>query len=230
MAKNQLHKAVADGVKVYCNYDEIVSVTDLKPNPENPNRHPAEQIELLSKIIQKNGWRDRIVVSTRSGMIVKGHGRFQAAIRAGLSKVPVEFQHYASAADEVKDLIADNKIAELSGIDNEIAFKLIKDLGQDDFDLQLAGFNVEDFEKDWSGAAGKNDAGEAAPQIEFSEELLLEHNYVVLYFDNEFDWLQAMSLFDLKTVKALHSKKGFETKGIGRVLNGSKAIEKIKGL
>jgi len=230
MAKNQLHKAVADGIKVYCNYDEIVSVTDLKPNPENPNRHPAEQIELLAKIIQKNGWRERIIVSTLSGMIVKGHGRYQAAIRAALSQVPVEYQYYETKADEVKDLIADNKIAELSGIDNEIAFKLIKDLGQDDFDLQLAGFNVEDFEKDWSGAVGKNDTGAAAPEIEFSEELVESSNYIVLVFNNDIDWLQAMSLFDLKTVKALHSKKGFEVKGIGRVLNGSKAIEKIKGL
>jgi len=60
MAKNQLHKAVADGIKVYCNYDEIVSVTDLKPNPENPNRHPAEQINKYSYVCKHGtnvgGW------------------------------------------------------------------------------------------------------------------------------------------------------------------------------
>jgi len=148
MAKKQLHKAVADGVKVYCNYDEIVSVTDLKPNPENPNRHPAEQIELLAKIIQKNGWRERIIVSTLSGMIVKGHGRYQAAILAALSQVPVEYQHYETKADEVKDLIADNKIAELSIIDNKIAAELMKKImgSDEDFLTDLAYYGYKDSE------------------------------------------------------------------------------------
>jgi len=57
---------------------------------------------------------------------------------------------------------------------------------------------------------------------------LEEHNYIVLYFTNEIDWLQAKTLFGLKTVKALDSKKGFEKMGIGRVLNGAEAIERIR--
>ena len=150
MAKNQLHKAVADGVKVYCNYDEIVSVTDLKPNPENPNRHPAEQIELLAKIIQKNGWRERIIVSTLSGMIVKGHGRYQAAIRAGLGKVPVEYQYYETKADEIKDLIADNKIAELSEVDDEMAAEMMRTIDNfipcSSMDLSEFGYGPDNLE------------------------------------------------------------------------------------
>ena len=84
----------------------------------------------------------------------------------------------------------------------------------------------EDFKKDWSGAAGKNEAGAAAPEIEFSEELLLEHNYVVLYFDNEFDWQVAKDKFGLKKVKDLIERKGQPT-GIGRVLNGAEWIKKL---
>jgi len=122
------YKAIADGVKVYCNHDELLSINELIPHPKNPNQHPEEQIELLSKIIQKNGWRERIVISNRSGMIVKGHGRYQAAIRAGLSKVPVEYQNYKTDAEEIKDLIADNKIAELSEVDNDLAADLMRGL------------------------------------------------------------------------------------------------------
>lgn len=34
-----------------------------------------------------------------------------------------------------------------------------------------------------------------------AEELLEKHNYVVLYFDNDVDWLQALTLFDIHTVR-----------------------------
>lgn len=67
------------------------------------------------------------------------------------------------------------------------------------------------------------------PEVEFTEELLESHNYVVLYFDNDVDWLQAKTLFDLKTVKALDSKKGYEKQGVGRVLNGADAIKRLTG-
>lgn len=66
------------------------------------------------------------------------------------------------------------------------------------------------------------------PEVEFTKELLEEHNYIVLYWENEIDWLQALSLFNLKSVKALDAKPGFMKMGIGRVLKGSEAIEKLK--
>ena len=65
------------------------------------------------------------------------------------------------------------------------------------------------------------------PDIEFTEELNETHNYMVLYFDNEIDWLNITSLFGLKTVKALDSKKGFEKKGVGRVIKGSDFLSKL---
>ena len=128
--------------KIYCKYDELVKLSDLKPNPDNPNVHTDEQIDLLSKIISKNGWRERITVSNRSGMIVKGHGRFMAAEKAGLSEAPVEYQDYDSAAAEAADLVADNKIAELSFIDNEAARKVIE--GLEDFEIGK-GLDLSDF-------------------------------------------------------------------------------------
>jgi hypothetical protein len=67
-----------------------------------------------------------------------------------------------------------------------------------------------------------------SPEVDFATELLESHNFVVLYFDNEVDWLQAQTLFELKPVRALHTREGFMTHGVGRVIKGSKAIEKIK--
>jgi hypothetical protein len=66
------------------------------------------------------------------------------------------------------------------------------------------------------------------PEVEFSEELLENHNYIVLYFDNDIDWLQAQTLLSLKRYKSLHSKPGFTVTGIGRVIKGSEAIERLR--
>ena len=71
-------------------------------------------------------------------------------------------------------------------------------------------------------------------RVPFTEILKEEHNYIVLYFDNEVDWLQAQTLFQLKPVKALPTTKAGEQSlafqkriGVGRVINGAKAIENL---
>ena len=109
-------KAYAGGVPVFCAHDAIVPLKDLRPNPKNPNQHPPEQIKLLASVIRATGWRGPITVSTRSGYIVKGHGRLMAAELDDLKEVPVDYQNYASEAEEMADLTADNRIAELATI------------------------------------------------------------------------------------------------------------------
>lgn len=130
--------------EVYCSYDEIVSIDELRPNPRNPNTHPPEQIRLLAKIITENGWRAPITVSTRSGYIVRGHGRLMAAKEAGLTECPVDYQDYESDEQELQDLIADNRIAELAEIDDELLGDLMAELEDAGEDVELAGFTVED--------------------------------------------------------------------------------------
>lgn len=139
-------KAVTnDGIPVFCSHDEIVPTNNLKPNPLNPNNHPQEQIELLKQIIEKTGWRQPITVSNRSGLITKGHGRLQAAKFAGWSNVPVDYQDYSNQDEEYADLIADNRLAELSNIDNEMLSEMIGTIENEDI-LSLTGYDEEDIE------------------------------------------------------------------------------------
>lgn len=70
-------------IEIKCAYDELVAIGQLQPNPKNPCRHPESQIELLAKIIEKQGWRAPITVSTRSGFIVRGYGRFPRSENRG---------------------------------------------------------------------------------------------------------------------------------------------------
>ena len=103
-----------DGIPVYCRYDEAVDIDRITGHPRNPNKHGDEQIALLAKIIKTSGWRNPICVSNLSGFVIKGHGRLMAARVLGVDKVPVEYQDYATEAEEYNDLIADNRIAELA--------------------------------------------------------------------------------------------------------------------
>lgn len=75
---------------------------------------------------------------------------------------------------------------------------------------------------------------EIVGEVPFTEVLREEHNYIVLYFDNEVDWLQAESLFVLETVKALSTRTDGKLtenqvrKGVGRVIRGADALEAIR--
>ena len=104
-------KAYAGGVPVFCAHDAIVPLKEIQPNPKNPNQHPPEQIKLLASIIRATGWRAPITVSKRSGLVTKGHGRLMAAELEDLTEAPVDYQDYASEAEELADLTADNRIA-----------------------------------------------------------------------------------------------------------------------
>ena len=130
------------GVTVHCAHSSLVDPSTLKPNPANPNRHSAHQIQLLAAIIQEQGWRAPITVSKRSGLIVRGHGRLEAALLMGCPEVPVDMQDYASEAEELADLLADNRLSELAELDEDDLKRVLDRLRDADpsFDIELTGF------------------------------------------------------------------------------------------
>ena len=135
---------MGEKIKIYCSHTELRDPTSLVEHPRNYNTHPAEQIRLLAKIVQHQGWRNPITVSKRSGFVVKGHGRLAAAMLLKTEKVPVDVQDYKDEASEVADMIADNRIAELAEADTDALKGLLLDDVFDDFDLDLTGFDAEE--------------------------------------------------------------------------------------
>jgi len=125
---------------VHCSFDRMVKIGEVKPNPRNPNKHPPAQIQLLAKIIATQGWRTPISVSNQSGLIVRGHGRYEAAKTLGLSEVPIDFQDYESEESEWADLIADNRLAELAEMDFGSLATMLKEMNMDAFDMDLTGY------------------------------------------------------------------------------------------
>jgi ParB-like chromosome segregation protein Spo0J len=129
-------------IPVYCRFDEAVDIEKITGHPRNPNKHPDEQIGLLAKIIRAQGWRNPIVVSNRSGFVIKGHGRLQAARVLNVAQVPVEYQDYATEAAEYQDMIADNRIAELAERDMAAIKDLLQELDTGAEDMDLTGYGA----------------------------------------------------------------------------------------
>lgn len=144
--KKSKPKAKAGGVPVYCAHDSIVPLDQLKPNPKNPNFHPEDQLQLLGRIIRQAGWRQPITVSKLTGYVVKGHGRLAAAKLEGMTEAPVDYQDYANESEEYADLIADNRIAELSEINQRQLAELFADINVEEVPTELTGYTDEEVE------------------------------------------------------------------------------------
>ena len=119
-----------------CAYTKLVDLNKLVPHPKNPNKHPPEQIERLSQIIDFQGQRKAIVVSNRSGFITKGHGCLEALKLLGWKQGAVDYQDYDSEAQEYADMVADNEIAKWSDQDPAMISLEIPNL---DIDEKLLG-------------------------------------------------------------------------------------------
>lgn len=145
MAKASSKKS-GGAVAVACAFDKMVAIGKIKPNPKNPNKHPEAQIDALAKLIKHLGWRAPVTVSNRSGLVVRGHGRLMAAERLGLETVPVDFQDYASEADELSDMLADNKIPELSELDKGLLKSLMSGLKDIGADLSLTAYDLSEID------------------------------------------------------------------------------------
>lgn len=149
-------------VPVFCAFDELVPIGEMKPHPKNPNKHPESQIHLLAQIIRAQGWRAPITVSKRSGFIIRGHGRLAAAVENGQDHVPVDYQDYASEAEEYADLIADNRLSELSEIDNVELADLLADMDTGEVPIELTGYTEDDLESLINAISGVDDAEDDA--------------------------------------------------------------------
>jgi len=164
-----------DDVPVFCSFDKVERIDHLKPNPANPNKHNERQVALLADILKHAGWRAPITVSKRSGLMVKGHGRRMAALQAGFKWVPVEYQDYASEAEEHADLIADNRIAELSDFDSEELMAMVDAMDTGEVPIELTGFTEEDLKEilaaiDGDGESIEDDGADAEPETEENKE------------------------------------------------------------
>jgi len=139
---------------------ELWSPKDLTPYHRNTKDHPIKQIDKIAGSIAEFGFDQPIVVD-ENGVIIKGHGRREAALRLGIAKVPVIVRTDLSENQKKAARIADNKVAESPWLDEFLKLELA-DLASQEFDISLTGFELEDvFRKTEGGdSQGEKHQGE----------------------------------------------------------------------
>ena len=202
------------------------NIKELKPYKKNAKKHPKEQVERIANSIKEFGFFEhRAVAIDREDNVIEGHGRILAARRAGLTQVPTICLDDMTEEQIKAWRLIENKTAE-SSYDEAMISKEIEELLQSDIDMEAFGFSVDILE---------DETIEIEPDVPFTEILNEENNYIVLKFNNKIDWLNAMGMFGIEKAKAYPTRKEGNKKsfgmraGVGRVLDGQKALERVTG-
>jgi DNA modification methylase len=114
----------------------------IRPYPGNP-RHNDQAVEAVARSIQAFGFRQPIVVDEQ-GLIIVGETRYKAALRLGLTEVPVHVATGLSPAEIKAYRLADNKTAQLATWNEELLIQELLDLEKLDCDLDLTGFGADE--------------------------------------------------------------------------------------
>ena len=192
---------------------EYVKTDELIPYANNP-RNNNEAVDYVANSIKEFGFKVPCVIDNEKN-VVCGHTRLKAAKKLGIKEVPCIIADDLTEEQIKAFRLSDNKVGEFAEWDFNLLDEELN--GIFDIDMKQFGFDLQSIIDDEDD---KKEDGE----VPFTEELLLNHNYIVLYFDNDFDWEVAQEKFGLKMVKDLIPRKG-QPKGIGRVINGSEVLK-----
>jgi len=145
---------------------ELWPIGRLIPFARNPRTHSDAQVAQIAASIAEFGFNAPILVDSKDG-IVAGHGRLQAARKLGLTEVPVIVLDHLSEIQKRAYAVADNRLGELAGWDEELLALELKELAEAGFEASLTGF--EDGEIAALVAALDEGEQEAEPEEEIPE-------------------------------------------------------------
>jgi DNA modification methylase len=115
----------------------------LIPYARNPRTHSQVQVEQIAASIAEFGFNNPILVDTKAG-ILAGHGRVLAARKLQLKQVPVIVLDHLTETQKRAYILADNQLALNAGWNDELLRLELAALQQEDFDIDLIGFEGEE--------------------------------------------------------------------------------------
>ena len=120
------------------------NVRELKPHPRNARTHSGKQLHQLEKSIETFGFTVPILVDDKD-VILAGHGRIEAARKMGYERVPTILIGDLTETQKRAYVIADNRLAQLSGWDADLLAEELSALadhsGALNFDIEATGFD-----------------------------------------------------------------------------------------
>ena len=122
---------------------EFRPIDALIPYAGNARTHSEEQIEQLVRSIQRFRFTNPVLIG-KDGTIIAGHARVLAARKLGMAEVPCIVLDHLSEAEQRALVLADNKLALNAGWDDAMLRAELQALQDEDFDLDVVGFNDEE--------------------------------------------------------------------------------------
>ena len=203
---------------------KIAKVDEIKPMKDNAKKHPSWQIEKLVQSINQSRVKEpellQPIVVDENNVIIMGHGRLQAVKELGWQRVEVIVRDGLTNDQKKALAILDNKSVSLEW-DEDILAKELPKLA--DAALET-GFSEKEI-KDLIAKSTKVDVDIDTPAFELTPRLYEKHNYILLHFDNEIDFLQASQMMGLKKMA---DRMKPQKVGLFRAIKGNEAIKKIK--
>jgi DNA modification methylase len=154
---------------------ELRPLAALKPAKRNARTHSDRQVEQIAASINAFGFTSPLLVDGE-GVIVAGHGRLEAARRLGMADVPVILLEDLTPDELRAYAIADNRIAENAGWDNDILrieFEALQVLDLP-FEIELTGFNTTQIDVIIDGKGATADS-EPLPVVDARDAPGVEH-------------------------------------------------------
>jgi hypothetical protein len=193
---------------------ERINIQQVKENPDNPRSIQKHKFNKLVKSIKEfpEMLKLRPIVVDDNNVVLGGNMRLKASIEAGLKEVWIAKASDLTPEQQKEFIIKDNSSFgdwDWDVLANEWDTEKINDWGVD-LPILNEKLQVEKY---------------AQPEIEITEEILEEHNYLVFTFDNQLDWQVAKEMFDIKTVAKPGYTDTYMQKGVGRVKKGRELID-----
>ena len=229
-------KKEAKVINVTCKGSRGVPRPELEAFQGNLVELRQENYDKLRRLIIAKGFRFPVFVWNNK--IIDGHQRL-FVLKHLVENEGYLFPHDVPVCDiEAKDekeakelvLIARSEYGDTTD-EGLFEFLEVNKLSFDDLkvNLELPGIEFDDFEKNFfkENPGDAHGPVEQGPELDFTEELMESHNYLILYFDNEIDWQTAQEKFKIKTVKTRDSTDTYLLKGKGRVIKGVDIMERL---
>ncbi|WCT26022.1 site-specific DNA-methyltransferase [Acidovorax temperans] len=118
---------------------EYRPIEALIPYARNSRTHSDAQVAQIAASIREFGWTNPVLVDGSNG-IIAGHGRVLAARKLGFEQVPVIELAHLTESQKRAYVLADNKLAENAGWDDELLRIELEALQAAGFDLSQTGF------------------------------------------------------------------------------------------
>lgn len=187
--------------------------------PRNPRKITKEKFDDLCESIRKSPEMkvlDEIRVYPYNGryVVISGNHRYKAYKKLGWENVLCKILPEDTPKEKLREYVMKENMHYAENDDKMLNQWDLKELADWRVPIKI-----------------KTKEKKEMPEVEFTQILSESHNYIVLYFDDDVDWLQAQTLLDLKPVRLMERARGKDPHskemGLGRVLRGVEVFNRL---